>query len=607
MPQVQHPTRRLRLLRRALLCVAVLLLSVAALTAASADHLCRPLLDRIARHAGRSVEVAGSLQCHLLTTHPHIDAERVTLSNPWWMPTGVMARIAHLQLDLVIPGQIHWFRIDRLVMQGAQLDLSRDEHGLSNWQLQRDGPGGGSRPLIRSLSMPDARTLFDDQRRHLHFEGQVTAGDGAADAPWFQIHGAGILNGSVMQFAVLSDPLSSATTERGYRFTFVERTHAAQLRAHGMLAHAFTFGHLEADFEASGDNLKAFTLMTGVPLIATGPFLASGHFTRDGHVTRADHLQLTSGSSDVSGNIVSNSSAPRPQLDVQLSSKHSRWTDFGQRAAAPSSGPVATALLLSEVPLNSSALRHADANVQIRIQQLDTSWLTLQQVAAQMKIQDGVVTVAPFTAQLLDGRWQAQLRLDTRQDDPDDTLQMQFSNLQIAALDRNARGPPRFEGTLEANVDLTGHGNSVHQFGAHANGQITAHLGHGTLRASLAELAGLDLRALGLLLSRSRRETAIRCGAVRMVAHDGTLSVQDLFVDTDDILLTGDGGIQLDTEAVDVRLRGHPKQTRILHVAAPLELGGTLRHPSFGLLEPRSLHLLDRSEVTDVDCGMPGR
>jgi AsmA family protein len=118
----------------------------------------------------------------------------------------------------------------------------------------------------------------------------------------------------------------------------------------------------------------------------------------------------------------------------------------------------------------------------------------------------------------------------------------------------------------------------------------------------LAELSGMDLRGLGLTLAKSQQDTEVRCGAANFEAHDGTLSTDDLLIETDQVRITGEGTAQLDTEALHLALRGHPKETRFLRVKAPVLIGGTLLHPHFGLEQPKSLQLIDRGSTIVVDC-----
>jgi uncharacterized protein involved in outer membrane biogenesis len=223
-------------------------------------------------------------------------------------------------------------------------------------------------------------------------------------------------------------------------------------------------------------------------------------------------------------------------------------------------------------------------------------------VAARLTIDHGLVSVSPLTADLLDGKLQGKVRMNASSDNPADELDLQFSHLQIGQLDRNPKGPRRFDALLNATIGITGHGRSLHQIGATANGRILATVPGGTLRESLAELSGEDLRALGLLLTRSQHQSDIRCAAANFDARDGILTSQNFVVDTDDVLIPGEGSIRLDTESLHLSLIGHPKQLRLLRMSAPILLGGTLRHATFGLERPKSMELIDRGAAKNADC-----
>jgi hypothetical protein len=131
---------------------------------------------------------------------------------------------------------------------------------------------------------------------------------------------------------------------------------------------------------------------------------------------------------------------------------------------------------------------------------------------------------------------------------------------------------------------------------------LTAVLPHGAIRASLAEMTGIDLRGLGLLLTKSMQEAAIRCGVAAFKAHDGTLTAQRIILDTDPVLIVGEGQIHLDTEALDLVFRGSPKELRLFRLRSPVLLRGTLSHPAFDIGSQRVLQVIDPGRTKDADC-----
>jgi uncharacterized protein involved in outer membrane biogenesis len=160
--------------------------------------------------------------------------------------------------------------------------------------------------------------------------------------------------------------------------------------------------------------------------------------------------------------------------------------------------------------------------------------------------------------------------------------------------------PPPIEGTLRARIMVSGRGSSLHQVAATANGIVTVVIPHGTVRASLTELVGMDLRALGLLVSKDRQEV-LRCAVATFKDHDGTLTAQDFVADTEPVLITGSGRIQFDTEALDLALQGEPKSLRLFHWHSPVLIKGTLSHPSIGV-HAQKLEIVDSGKAKDADC-----
>jgi hypothetical protein len=203
-----------------------------------------------------------------------------------------------------------------------------------------------------------------------------------------------------------------------------------------------------------------------------------------------------------------------------------------------------------------------------------------------------------------EGKITARIKFDAKTDTPTANLDLRVANIRIAQFMRKDPSQPPLDGLLQGHLDLTGRGRSIHDLASKADGTVTVLLPEGAIRASLAELTGLDFRGLGLMLAKNKEDTPIRCGVAAFKAHDGTLTAQTLLIDTDPVLITGSGTIQLDSEALDLELQGHPKHLRVLRLSAPFSVQGTLAHPSIGLEKGhRKLELIDPGHAKDADCG----
>ncbi len=252
----------------------------------------------------------------------------------------------------------------------------------------------------------------------------------------------------------------------------------------------------------------------------------------------------------------------------------------------------------------------------------------------KVKIGEGTIAVAPLSATFREGKITGGFKIDVTRDVPLADVDLRVAHLKLGLFDREPAGgtattegsangdraadaggkaaakgaaeaettprgngsaaeaetaaagysgaadPPPVDGPLRARIALKGRGNSIHALASNATGTVTAVLPHGALRSSLAELAGLDLRGLGLMASGSKSDTGIRCAVASFDVKGGTLTAQRLLVDTDPVLISGQGTIDLDSEALDLQFEGRPKHPR-LRVRAPLLVRGTLRHPAF--------------------------
>jgi uncharacterized protein involved in outer membrane biogenesis len=591
------------------LAVAVVVAAVAGFAAAvQAGFLRNTFLHLVSVRAGRPITVDGALRIELLSWTPSITAERVVIGNPHWMPPGRMAEIGSLSLVFEVPWRHHRFGVDSLSMNSASLHLVRDALGRANWQWSDPTiPYANTKlAIVRSLAVPRAHVTLEDDRRHLKFDG-IASAEGPPAGAQVRIWGEGDLNGHPASFEIKSDSLASASHRRPYHFSYTEHSSGSHLEGEGVLPRPFDFNALESTFQAGGEDLQDLYYLVGVHMINTGAYRLTGKLERDALHFNFSDLSVHSGQSDLRGSIGIDSSRARPQLDVRLESHLLKIADIGLRAAGrapPDSDPP---LLLSKAALSPGAFRPDDATIVLHIDQVELTRLKLQDVAAKGSLDHGVLTVQSMSGRLLGGEAQGRGKLDVNQDPPHADVDLKLTGLELGQMRRKEGGstpgaPPPLEGTLRARIMVSGRGTSLHQVAATANGIVTVVVPHGTVRDSLAELAGMDLRALGLLMSKDTRDTALRCAIAVFKDHDGTLTAQEIVADTEPVLITGSGQIQFDTETLDLTLQGEPKELRLFHWRSPVLIKGTLSHPAIDI-HAHKLEIVDTGKAKDADCG----
>jgi AsmA family protein len=621
--------------------LAVLLLALGGLIAAvavlDANQLRGPLVRYLTSHSGRPFHIEGPIEAHLLSLHPSLIAERVTIENPPWAPAGNTAEIAKFTVVFDLPLFSQPFAIRRLELEGANLHFWRDADAHASWIRNAPGiiPGEGL-PVVHSLSIPAAHLQVHDDRRHLMFDGTLNAGErspeerdvgagkaapGAAAALPLRIAIQGKLNGREATLTIDGDPLATASREKPYHFTLDERSSGSHLTGDGFIARPFDFRVVDGMFEAGGADLRDLYFLVGVRSPNTATYRLSGKFIRRGMVIKLSDLSATSGDSDVHVKLTSEmNDSGRSHLDLDLNSKRLRLADLGTRAAgrAPEQPPGEKSALLPETPFRLDGVRRFDYNVNFHAQRLDAGKLSFHTVVGKMTIDHGSIVVPQLSAMLVsaapaegqpehqpEGKITARIEFDAKPDIPKAKVDLRIANLRLGQFARkDPSSQPPLDGLLQGHLDLAARGSSLRDMAAKADGTVTAVLPQGAIRASLAELTGLDFRGLGLLITRNKEDTPIRCGVARFQAYNGTLTSQTLVIDTDPVLITGRGTIQLDSEALDLELQGHPKHLRVLRLNAPISVQGTLAHPSIGLDKgQRKFKLIDLGHAKDADCG----
>jgi len=418
-----------------------------------------------------------------------------------------------------------------------------------------------------------------------------------------QMEGSGMLNQHPVTFQLKGDALSSAVPDKPYAFEFDERSSDAHFTAHGSLPRPFDVRLVDATFDASGADLRDLYYLLGVSLPNTGTFHVQGRMVRRGNETLLDDLKATSGQSDVQGRIsLTTQKNGRTLAHVDLNSALMRLADVGLRAAGRDPHPDAPPKLFSDVPLITPVTRRVDAAGKYSAHRLLLSRVEVNALSAPFTIERGLVEAPDVTGHFLGGNFALHLHVDANQTPARSRIEMTLTDLHLAQIPHKTEPPP-FEGSLRLQIHAQGQGDSMHALAAGADGTLSARVSQGTIRASLAELTGMDWRGLGLTLTRSSREAPVHCAAADFAIHSGVMQMTRFFIDSERVFISGEGRVLLDPETLDLKLHGEPKGLRILRLKAPVLVQGTLLQPKFSVdMADSGLHLVDRGAPRDADC-----
>ena len=607
---ISHPVGARRVIERFALAVAILIVLIVAAAALAPASFWRWLIvHEVARMTGRPVRIAGDVTVHLFTFSPRLSLEDLTIANPEWTDSRNMVSVKQFGATLSLKSLLRFHLIfPQVTIDTPAIDVERDSSGRANWDL----PGTGKRPpqasasaplhlpVIQQLHLTHGTLTAVDRIRKLTFNGQVSVAEteNSTDNHALQVRGSGTLNGKPFQLKLDGDPLIGVQPSKPYGFETAVTAADIKLSAQAIIAHPFDLGALQAAFHVSGSDLADVYYLTGLALPNTPPYDVSGTLVRDKLRFKVDDFRGKLGSSDVSGNLSIDTGRERPKLTATLVSKQLNLIDLAAPlgteaspvrksntlAAPPPATPPAPALLLPNADLQVQRVRGMDADVQFDAAAVTTTKMPMNKVRFHLILDNGKIALNPLTFALPQGEFSGTVTIDAQGSTPQTSIDMKLSNVDLAQFKSKSGKEAPLDGQLLGRIKMRGSGTSVHKTAADADGDITLVIRKGEMREALAELTGIDVsRGLGLILTKNEHETAVRCGVANFKASDGELKATTLVIDTTNVLITGQGQIDLKNEALDLSLRGHPKKVRILRLRTPIMVRGTLMNPKIGV------------------------
>jgi AsmA family protein len=239
--------------------------------------------------------------------------------------------------------------------------------------------------------------------------------------------------------------------------------------------------------------------------------------------------------------------------------------------------------LLPDAKLDLKRIRGMDANVRYRAAAVKTEKMSINEISLVLRLDQGVMTFTPVAFTLPQGTLTSNIKIDGSKDIPEIGIDSRLTAVRLSQF-KMKDGQEPLDGTMVGRAILHGRGKSLHEVGSTAEGTLSVVVPHGDIRNAFAELMGINAaNGLGLLLTKNQEKTGIRCGVANFKAEGGVFAAQDIVIDTDKVLITGKGEVDLGTEDLDLTLNGQPKKFRFFRIKSPIELGGTLSKPKVGL------------------------
>jgi uncharacterized protein involved in outer membrane biogenesis len=543
-----------------------------------------PVSRYLSHRLRREVRINGDLRVNLFSWQPHVDVSGLWIANPKWLDRQPAADVRRLSfefrlLPLVFGG--HWI-LPFVSLDHPDIDIVREADGRTNWQFTNNAEGADIPPIQRFL-LNDGSIRVEDQARHLTFAGRVSSREntGGSQAA-FQLFGDGSLNGKAFRADVHGGPLMHVDITRPYAFTAEIRAGATHAVIDGQITRPFQLGHYIARATVSGANLSDLYDLTSLALPGTPPYHFSGALTRDGALYRLSNFTGAVGRSDLHGDATVDTSGKLPFLRAVVASRALDFSDLGPVVGRSASKAENAKSMLPDTPLRVGRLRGTNAEVDFAADSVVSRDFPLRKLATHISLENGVLLLKPLAFEFSRGSLSGFVRVDARRPVTVTSMDARLGHVRIEQFIKSAEKP--VSGEVEARAVLSGEGDSVRAAAQSANGALTIVIPEGRMRHSLAEWLGVNvISGLGLSMSGDTGDTGLRCALVHFQAHHGLFAAQQFVFDTDPVLVTGTGDVDLRHETMNMTIAGQPKHFQLLHLNVPVTIQGSIDHPALGV------------------------
>lgn len=562
-------------------------------------------ISRMASAAtGRPIEITGDLDVNPWSWTPEIRVSGLRVGNPArFDERGTFAEIAGAEAQVrLLPLFVGRFDIVRLDLDGADINLYRSATGDSNWSAAPGAARGRSfnLPAIRQFALRNGHVELRDDKRRTILDATFTTEEGPGGDGRFELNGEGSINRRPFTIELSGAPLLNVRRDRPYAFVADVRAGGTRIQADGAINRPFDLNRWHADVVASGPDLADLYQLIGLALPNTPPYALRGRVERSGQTYGMPRVVGRVGDSDLrgaftasrqrNGRLLLDGDFLTSQLDFDdlmtvlggaPSTARGETASDSQRAIA--ANMEAQGRLLPDARLDISRVRNMDARVTYRAARVRSDRFPLRGLALDINLDRGLLRLDPLTLDLRQGRLGGAVAINAREETPQVDLDLRLSGARMESI-LAFSGEPPLTGALVGRARLSGRGASVREAAANANGEVTLATPSGEVREALAELTGINVtRGLGLLLTDDESTIPIRCGVASFRVRGGIMRTRSILVDTETVLIGGEGSISLRDETMDLRLQGEPKEARLVSVDAPITLQGRLRSPELGV------------------------
>ena len=316
-----------------------------------------------------------------------------------------------------------------------------------------------------------------------------------------------------------------------------------------------------------GPSLKTLGRMFGSDLLVDKTFEISTEFRGQPKGFGVRNLVAQVGEDDINGEFTVDLST-KPRITGKLTSS---FLDLSERLRSlveageetEATEPDKDARVFSDAPIDTAALQSVDIDIDVQVARLRTNTIDVTDFRMGLRLQDAALEIDPISMSEGEGSFSGRLRfvpveagysLDTLL-----TAQELHLGLTADQTQNRATLPP-----ISGRVELRGAGHSLHGIMGLADGVVSVRQGKGKVQEFIAAVLFRDvvleaLRTINPLRTRETERT-LDCAIYGIKIAGGVADLEQVAIQTDQLLLVVSGSVHLGSEKLDLNFRAKPRE-----------------------------------------------
>lgn len=524
---------------------------------------------------------------------PHLQAHDIEMGNPEGINSDEpFAQVASLRFSLdPFPVLARRIVVPEIFLDQARFNLVRDKQERNNWSFASSGEQSSWEVLIGEVQFRNGSIHLTDAIQQIDATVKIDSVAPEQDATFrtsWTVEGkmpGEKLSGKGRAGALL------ALREQHAPFPLEASLKAGDtsLAIEGTVTGIPTFNDADLKLALAGKSMAHLHPLIGVLLPHTPKFSTEGRLQKTGNTWSYQDFSGKVGASDLAGDISIEMDGERPRLQGHLVSKQLRLEDLGPLAGGGDKKNLAKGDKARKQPegkvlpvreFDTAKWKTLDADVEFRVKRfLRQDEIPFEDMVAHLKLNQGVLTLAPLNFGMAGGKLDTNVKLDGSKTRIRATVDLSARGLKLNELFPAVEELQASIGEVYADAKLTSQGNSVSDMLGSSSGEIKALVSEGKISKFLLEAIGLNIGSLILTKLFGDEQVDLNCMAADMEVKNGIMRSRGFVMDTEEAIIRAGGQIDLGKERLDLSIHPENKRLRLLSLRSPIHVEGNFDNP----------------------------